>query len=147
MRLIERSLVCSLLLMLVACGDRDSPEQRVRNVIADMELAAEARDVGDVTKRLSSDYRDAHGNTIEDVRRLLRGYFITNQSIHLLSRVEQISFPQQNEARAKVQIAIVGRDADAAQAWDLAADLQEFEIALIEEDGKWRVSWAQWRRN
>jgi len=42
---------------------------------------------------------------------------------------------------------MVSREADAANAWELAADLNEFEIALAQEDGEWRVNWARWRRN
>jgi hypothetical protein len=133
--------------LLSACGDDDSPEQRVRELIAQVEAAAEARDTSEVTQWLSPAYRDAHGNSIDDVKRLLRGYFIANQSISLLTRVEELTFPNPGEARATVLVGMVSREADAANAWELAADLNEFEIALAEEDGEWRVTWARWRRN
>ncbi len=135
------------LTLLSACGDDDSPEQRVRELIAEVELAAEARDTGEVTQWLSPAYRDAHGNSTDEVKRLLRGYFIANQSISLLTRVEELTFPSPGEARATVLVGMVSREADAANAWELAADLNEFEIALAEEDGEWRVTWARWRRN
>ena len=133
--------------LLSACGDDDSPEQRVRELIAQVEVAAEARDASEVTQWLSPAYRDAHGNSNDDVKRLLRGYFIANQSIRLLTRVEELTFPNPGEARAKVLVGMVSREADAANAWELAADLNEFEIALAQEDGEWRVNWARWRRN
>lgn len=133
--------------LLAACGGDDSPEQRVRELIARVELAAEARDTSEVTQWLSPAYRDAHGNSGEDVKRLLRGYFIANQSISLLTRVEELTFPNPGEARAKVLVGMVSREADAASAWELAADLNEFEIALAEEDGEWRVTWARWKRS
>jgi hypothetical protein len=135
------------LLAFSGCGDGDSPEQRVREVIAQMEAAAEARDTGDVTEHLSPDYRDAHGNSLEDVQPLLRGYFIANQSIRLLTRIDELTFPQPGEARATVLVAMVSREADATNAWELAAELNEFEITLLDDDGKWQVSWARWRRN
>ena len=133
--------------LLSGCGDDDSPEQRVRELIAQVEVAAEARDTSDVTQWLSPAYRDAHGNDIDEVKRLLRGYFIANQSIRLLTRVEELTFPNPGEARANVLVGMVSREADAANAWELAADLNEFEIALAEEDGQWRVTWARWRRS
>lgn len=136
-----------LTLLLWGCGDPDSPEQRVRSVIAEMEIAAEARDVGDVTQWLAPHYRDAHGNSVDDIARALRGYFIANQSVHLLTRIQEITFPNEDEARATVLVGMVGRDAAAANAWDLAAELYEFEIALLYLDEEWRVSWAEWRRN
>lgn len=131
---------------LMACSSEDSPEQQVRTAIAEIELAAEARDTGDVIEWLDPAYRDAHGNDVEDVRRLLRGYFLTNQSIHLLTRIEELTFPHPDEARVVLQVAMVGREADAANAWNLAGDLHRFEVALISEDGRWLVNWARWQR-
>lgn len=136
-----------LLVLLAACSDDASPEQQVRALIEQMELAAEDRDVDDVVALLSPQYRDAYGNGSEEVGRALRGYFIANQSVHLLTRVQEISFPQSNEARASVLVGMVGREADAVGAWNLAADLYEFEIALIRVDGEWKISWAEWRRS
>lgn len=79
--------------------------------------------------------------------RHVRGYFITNQSIHLLTRVGQIEFPADGEARAKV---LVSRDAAAAadslDLASLATDLYEFKLALRREDGEWQVTFAEWLR-
>lgn len=132
--------------IVAGCGERDSPEAQVRAVIDRMELGAESRDVGDVLEHISANYRDDYGNGRVEVGRLLRGYFIANQSIHLLTRLEGLSFPAEDEARATVVVAMVGRDAAASNAWDLAADLQTFEIVLIREDGDWRVTWARRHR-
>ena len=132
--------------LLASCGDADSPEQQVRRVIDQMETAAEARDVGELVEHFSPDYRDANGMTPEEAARYARGYFMANQSIHLLTRVEQIDFPLPDEARARVLVGMVGRDADANGNWDLAADLYEFQLALRQEDGDWKVSFAQWTR-
>lgn len=136
-----------MFIALTACGDEESPEQQVRAVIERMELAAEARDVGDVVALLSAQYRDGYGNGPDEISRAVRGYFIANQSIHLLTRVQEISFPQNDEARASVLVGMVGREAAAANAWNLAADLYEFDIVLLHEDGEWKITWAEWRRN
>jgi hypothetical protein len=141
-----RVLLLAALAALTACGDADSPEQQVRQVIDKMETAAEARDVGEFAQHFSAEYRDADGMSGEDAARYARGYFIANQSIHLLTRVEQIEFPLPDEARARVLVGMVGRDADAAGNWDLAADLYEFKLSLRQEDGEWKVSFAQWTK-
>lgn len=144
--MLARSLLAiAALALLTACSDEDSPEQQVRAVIERMERAVEARDVGDVVALLSSEYRDAYGNTADDVSRRIRGYFIANQSIHLLTRIEELSFPHPDEARATVLVGMVGREADAAGAWNLATELRTFDVVFIREDGEWKVSWAQWR--
>jgi hypothetical protein len=43
-------------------------------------------------------------------------------------------------------VGMVGRDADAAGKWDLAADLYEFKVTLRQEEGEWKVSFAEWSR-
>ena len=135
---------------LAGCGDANSPEQQVREVIEKMEVAAEARDVGELMEHLSGDFRDANGMGPEDAARYARGYFIANQSIHLVTRVEQIEFPTDGEARARVTVGMMGREAaaaaDAIDLTSLAADLYEFKIALRREDDEWRVTFAEWLR-
>lgn len=131
---------------LASCGDADSPEQQVREVIDEMETAAESRDVGDFVEHLSAEYRDENGKSPDEAARYARGYFIANQSIHLLTRIEQIEFPLPDEARVRVLVGMVGRDGDATSRWDLAADLYEFKLALRQEDGKWKVTFAEWAR-
>ena len=133
-------------LALTGCSDPASPEQQVRDVISQLELAVEHRDVGALTKHLSADYSDLNGSGPEEAVRYARGYFIANQSIHLLTRVESVDFPSDGEARATVLVGMVGQEADAGSQWDLAADLYEFKIALRRHDDEWQVSFAEWRR-
>ena len=129
-----------------ACSQPDSPEQQVRTTIEQMELAAEQRNVGDLMEHVSNEYRDADGHGPNEISQYVRGYLIANQSIRLLTRIDGIEFPGDDEARAKVLVGMVGREADAAGAWDLAADLYEFDVALIREDGDWKVTYAKWSR-
>ena len=111
-----------------------------------MEQAAEARDVGDLMDHISNEYRDASGQGPADAARYVRGYFVANQSIHLLTRMEELTFPSADEAQARVLIGMVGRETDAADAWNLAADLYEFDVAFVREDGAWKVTYAEWTR-
>lgn len=132
--------------LVAGCGETDSPEAQVRAAIDQIELAAEARDVGDVLEHVSPHYRDHHGNDRDGVGRALRGYFIANQSIHLLTRIEELSFPAEDEARATVVVGMVGRDAAAENAWNLAADVYSFDVVLVREDQEWKVTWARRQR-
>lgn len=142
-RIVLRSLGFLTLATLAACSDKDSPEQQVRAVIEQMEQAAEARDVGDLKAHLSEEYRDANGMGAEEAARYARGYFIANQSIHLLTRIDELTFPTDGEARAQVLVGMVGRDAAAANEWDLAGELRTFKIALRREDGEWKVTFLE----
>ncbi|MET0534547.1 MAG: hypothetical protein ABW171_10010 [Steroidobacter sp.] len=145
--LISRVLpLATFIAFLAGCGNSDSPEQQVRKVIDEMEAAAEARDVGELVEHLSAEYRDANGLSAQEAVRYVRGYFVANQSIHLLTRVEQIEFPLPDEARARVLVGMVGKEANTAGNWDLAADLVEFKVTLRQEDDEWKVTFAQWTR-
>lgn len=136
-----RSLVFVTLAALAACAGKDSPEQQVRAVIEQIEQAAESRSVGDLKAHLSEDYRDANGMGAEDAVRYARGYFLANQSIHLLTRIEELTFPTAGEARAQVLVGMLGRDV--ADQWDLAAELHTFKVALRREDDEWKVTFLQ----
>lgn len=132
--------------LLAGCRPADSPEQQVRKVIGEMEVAVEERDARDLMEHLSDDYRDGYGQGPQDAQRYARGYFIANQAIHLLTRVEKIEFPATDEARATVLVGMAGRDANASSALDLAADLYEFEVTLLRENDEWKVGYAEWKR-
>jgi hypothetical protein len=131
------------LTVLAGCSDDSSPEQQVRAVIDSMEVAAEARDVGDLMEHVSTAYRSADGLDRAEAGRSIRGYFVVNQSIHLLTRIESLEFPAPDEARVKLQVGMAGRGGQGAA--DLSADLYDFDVVLVREDGEWKVSYADWR--
>lgn len=134
-----------LAISLAGCGAPDSPEARVRAVIAAAEHAAEARDVSAVMGLVSPDYADADGRQADELSRYLRGYFIANQSIHLLTRIDSLEFPANDVAEVALTVAMVGRDAEAEAAWDLAADVHVLRLTLMEKDGDWQVTHADRR--
>lgn len=138
--------LCSwvVFVLLSACSDDGSPEQQVRAVIESMEVAAEARDVGDLLEHISANYRDGQGQDRTEASRYARGYFIANQSVHLLTRIESLEFPAPDEARVKLQVGMAGRGGAPGQT-GLSADLYDFDLALVREDGEWKVSYADWR--
>src|SRR6185436_19199797 len=116
----------AVLALLPGCSDDASPEQQVRAVIDSMEVAAEARDVGDLMEHVSTAYRSADGLDRAEAGRSIRGYFVVNQSIHLLTRIESLEFPAPDEARVKLQVGMAGRGGQGAA--DLSADLYDFDV-------------------
>jgi hypothetical protein len=133
------------LALFAGCANDGSPEQQVRAVIESMELAAEERDVGDLLEHISVSYRDAQGQDRTEASRYARGYFVANQSVHLLTRIESLEFPSPDEARVKLQVGMAGRPGEQGGAGSLTADLYNFDVVLVREDGEWKVSYADWR--
>ena len=142
----RRWFVVGVLALLAGCSDDSSPEAQVRSVIESMERAAEARDVGALMEHVSANFRSADGQDRAETSRYARGYFIANQSIHLLTRIVSIEFPTPDEARAKVTVAMVGREADESNAWNLAGEIHDFDVVLRREDDEWKVTYAKWQR-
>jgi len=128
-------------LLLCACADTGSPEAQVRAVIDAMEQAAEERDASDVMEFVAADFRSAEGQGFDEMQRYLRGYLLAHQSVHLLTRIEELKFPVDGEAHLRLSIAMAGK-AVAAEAWDLATDTQQLDLVLRQQAGRWRVVYA-----
>ena len=143
----SRPALAALLLAagLAACGNGPSPEDEIRAVVAAAEQAAEARDAFALRALVADDYRDDRGRGAEEIRRYVHGYLVAHQSVHLLVRIEDIELKATDLARLRATVAMVGQEAEGASAWDLAADVYEFDVTLAGEDGEWRVTRADWR--
>lgn len=131
-----------------ACSsERDNPEAQVRALLAQGEAAAEKKESGALRQLISEKYSDSQGQDKKTVESILRYYFLRNESIHLLTRVQQITIPRPDAAQAVVMVAMASQPiASAEEIERLRADLHRFEITLARENGEWKVTRAEWRR-
>jgi len=130
--------------MLAGCAKPESPEARVRAVIAAGELAAEAGDLSGILEHVSPAFRDAQGGDRDELRRYLGGYLLTHRSVHLVTRIDSVEFPYRDLARVHLAVGSVGREAAAEGALALAADVNDVVLELALEDDGWRVVRAEW---
>lgn len=130
----------------VACsGEAQTPEERVRAVLAAIEAAAEARDVAALKEHVSDTYRDAQGNDRRALAGVATMHFLQHDAVHLLTRVRAVELVRDGEAQALALVAMAGTPIESAEWLDsLRADLYRFEVTLREEDGAWRVTAASW---
>ena len=135
----------ALALLAAGCAASD-PEAEIRALLAAAEEAAEARDVGFFSDVLADSYRDAHGKDREETLRMLRGFFIANQRIEIVSRVDEIVIEGGDAARAVVHAGMVGRRTDSSLIDGLDADLYRFELELVNDGGNWQVIGADFKR-
>jgi hypothetical protein len=138
-------LALSVTLVTTSCS-RDDPEAEVRATLAAAEAAVEARDVGFFRDFVGSGYADARGNDREQLVNMLRGYFIANQRIEIVSRVDEIRLDGPDAAHAVVHAGIVGQRAGESVLGGRGGDPYRFEIELIDDGGEWRMIGAQWVR-
>jgi hypothetical protein len=139
-------LACTLAPLLISACGAGNPENEIRALLAAAEQAAEDRDVGFFDDALGAAYRDTRGNDRDAVVRSIRGYFIANQRIEMLSRVDEVVLEGEDAARAVVYAGMAGQRAGAALVGGVEADLYRFELELVNEDGAWRIIGADYRR-
>jgi hypothetical protein len=132
-------------LAVAGCGDEETPDARVRAVIAAGEAAAEARDLSGILEHVAPAFRDAQGGGREELKQYLRGYLVTHPSVHLLTRIDSIEFPYRDLARVKLTVGTLGTGATEAAGFDLAADVHDVVLELQFEDDAWRVVRAAWQ--
>jgi hypothetical protein len=136
--------VAILATLAAACGPGGTPESQVRALVTRGEEAAEARDLSGLMDLVSPAYQDGQGGGREDLKQYLRGYLVTHQSIHLLTRVDSIAFPYRDMARVRLTLGTLGREAAGTPVFDLAGDVYDVELELQLDDGEWRVTRARW---
>ena len=135
--------VAGAMLLAWACGGAQSPESQVRAVIETGEAAAEARDLSALMDLVSPDYQDDSGRDSRELRNYVHGYLIANQSIRLLTRIDNIEFPYRDMARVDLTVGSLGREATDDSSFDRAADVEQLSIELQLDDGEWKVTRAQ----
>ncbi len=129
----------ALIAVVVAgCGTTD-PEAEIREVLAATAEAAEARDVGFFGELVGAAYRDSRGQDRTELLRTLRGYFVANQRIEIVSRVDEVTLEGADAARAVVHAGLLGQRSGAELLGGVDADLYRFELELVNDNGQWRV--------
>jgi len=126
------------------CATSDS-EAEIRALLAAAAEAAEGRDTGFFSDVVGDAYRDARGNDREQLLRSIRGYFIANQRIEVVSRVDEVVLEGADAARAVVHAGLLGR-AGARLSDGVDADLYRFDLELVNDDGEWKIIGAKWAR-
>ncbi len=134
-------IIGTLAIALTGCSEPSTPEAEVRALIATAEIAAEARDLGDIRPLIAETYKDRRGYKKRDIEQLLRLVFVTHQSVHLQIYVETIEFVQPDIANA---VALVGMADTAGALPDV--DLYQFDVRLTRNDDEWQLVEADWRR-
>jgi hypothetical protein len=140
-------LVLTLCLLGACSSEPDSPEAQVRALLKHGEAAAEKKEGGVLRQLISEKYSDSEGQDKKAIEAILRYYFLRNESIHLFTRVQSITFPKPARALAVVLVAMAGQPISGTQEFErLHADLHRFEITLAREGEEWKVIRAEWRR-
>jgi len=129
-------------LLLVACGGPSAgPEEALRLWVDEMELAAEAKDRSAMLDKISEAYADARGNSRKDVGDILLIYFLRQQSVVFVSKIDEITISGGTAAEIVLTVAMAGTNDGT---FGLSADAYNFELELESVDSEWFLIGAKW---
>jgi len=132
-----------VVLLLGACAaEPETPESQVRARMAELEQAAEDGDVGAFKALLSEHYEDAFGNDKQQITRYVAFQVLRHQrGREVILRLRDVQLIEDGRAAVTAHIGLVGAGATAA----LRGTVYALDLDLVhEDDGQWRVVWAQW---
>ena len=133
------SLICAVL---AGCGSSSSgPEDALRSWVSEAEVAAEERDRGGLLALISENYADGRGNDYEGVGQMLRIYFLRQQSVALLTTIDEIVLADDTAAMLKLTVGMAGLNNSAL---GVSADAYNFELELQIDDDEWLLIGARW---
>ena len=139
---VTRIALLLVLAMLSSCGgDVSDPEQQVRAWMRAMHEAAEEKERGDIMAGISPAYIDARGNSRDDIDKLLRVYFFRQNTVTLLSNIDEVKVIGGTAAEVSITVGMAGTNNSAL---GISADAYRFELELELDGDDWLLISARW---
>lgn len=135
-------LLIAICTSLAACGGPPAgPEQVLRKWIDDAEVAAEQKDRHGLLDMVSENYADGRGNDYQALDRVLRFYFLRQNTVNLATRIDEIKVSGDTAADVTITVGMAGTNDGAL---GLSADAYRFEFELENDGDDWLLIGARW---
>lgn len=129
-------------MIFAACGGAESePEAAVRAWVTDAEAAAEEKDRRGLLGMISERYADSRGNSHDRIASMLQAYFFRQESIALITGIDEISLMGDSAALVQLTVGMAGTN---NSAFGISADAYQFEFELEVIDDDWMLIGARW---
>lgn len=142
-RSIVATALCACVLALAACS-RPAPEQALRDTLAQMQSAIEARDASALAEHVAEDFIGPEGMDRKDARRLAQVVFLRNRDVGATFGPLQVSM-QEEHATVAFSAALTGGSGallpDSAQVYEVSTGwrMRGDEWELVSADWKPRM--------
>lgn len=140
-RLTQIALLLVLAMLSSCSSDVSDPEEKVRAWVHVMHEAAEAKERGVIVAGISPAYVDARGNRRDDIDKLLRVYFFRQNTITLLSNINEVNVIGGTAAEVSITVGMAGTNDSAL---GISADAYRFELELELDGDDWLLISARW---
>ena len=135
--------VVAACLLLGACANAD-PEQAVRDRIADMQTAIDARNAGDIEDLLAQDFIGNQGMDRRAIRQLAAGVFLRHREI--TAKVGPVSVELRGSTDATARFSVLATGGSGGLLPD-SGQLYQIDTGWRLVDGEWRLLNATWSPN
>jgi len=145
-RFIILTILGCVLLSFPGCT-KDTEQDRVKKIIAEVQAAAENKDIKTIINSLSKTYTDPQGFTYETMRGMILGFFFRHPKIHVYMTNLEVTV-NGAVATAGFQALLSGGETGGSLSSLMpeALGLYAFEVSFKKESGEWKVMSAKWDR-
>jgi len=142
-RILTRFVIPGLLCVcLSACGGpAQGPEEALRAWVSQGHELAEAKDRRALVAMISPAYTDARGNSRDDIENLFRLYFLRQNKVALITRIEELNIYGDSAAEVVLVVGMAGTNNGAL---GFSADAFRFEMEFELDDDDWLLTSARW---
>lgn len=128
--------------VLSACGGPEAgPEEQLRQWVSRGQAAVEAKERSDLVDMISPAYADSRGSDRGDIENMLRLYFFRQNSISLLTKIDEIRLYGETAAEIELTVGMAGTSEGV---FGFSADAYRFELELESDDDDWLLISARW---
>jgi len=127
---------------LSACGGpAEGPEEAIRSWVSQGQELAEAKDRRGLVDMISPTYTDGRGNSRDDIENIFRIYFLRQNKVALITRIEELNVYADSAAELVLSVGMAGTNDGA---FGFSADAFRFEMEFELDDDEWLLTSARW---
>lgn len=141
-----RAGICALALLATLClsacgGPQAGPEEALRTWVAGGVEAAEAKERRALLAMVAPSYADARGNGRDDIDNLLRLYFLRQDKIALITKIDAITVYDDTAASIEMTVGMAGTNSGT---FGFSADAYRFVFEVERQGDDWQLISARW---
>lgn len=134
--------VACLACVFAGCGGPSSaPEEELRAWVAAGIVAAENKQRRELMGMVASAYADARDNERDDIDNLLRVYFLRQNNIALLPKIEEVTVYDDTAGKIVMTVGMAGTNDGVL---GFSADAYRFALELEKQGNEWQLISARW---
>ena len=146
-RIVTIFLIFVIIMMAILGCHKETDQDRVKKVVADIQTAGDEKDIRKIMNNLSKTYSDPQGFNYEGIKGLLLGYFFRYPKISVYINSLTISV-EATSARAVFQTVLTSgeKTGSVTDVIPQSLGVWDFDVSLKKESSDWKVTSAKWEQ-